>query len=59
MRTASDQGGKLPGGVEFCRLFPGITDGDQARAFARTNRRLEDASVTSRWKMTGNRSWLK
>jgi hypothetical protein len=40
--------------VELRRLLPGIANSDQARALARTNRRLEDASVTSRWKMTGN-----
>jgi hypothetical protein len=45
--------------VELRRLLPGIANSDQARTLARTNRRLEDASVTSRWKMTGNRPWLK
>jgi hypothetical protein len=36
MRTASDQGDELRGAVELRRLFPGITDSDQARALART-----------------------
>ena len=36
MRTASDQGGKFWAAVELRRLFPGITDSDQARALART-----------------------
>jgi hypothetical protein len=36
IRTASDQGGKLWAAVELRRLFPGITDSDQARALART-----------------------
>jgi hypothetical protein len=36
IRTAFDQGGKLPAAVELRRLFPGITDNDQARALTRT-----------------------
>jgi hypothetical protein len=36
MGTTSDQGGKLPAAVELPRLFPGITDSDQALALART-----------------------
>jgi hypothetical protein len=52
-------GRRVTAALELRRLFPGIANSDQARAFARTNRRLEDTSVTSRRKMTGNRSWLK
>ena len=47
IRTAFDHGGELPAAVELRRLFPGITDSDQARPLARTHRRLEDVSVTS------------
>jgi hypothetical protein len=36
IRTAFDQGGELPAAVELRRLFPGITDSDQARLLART-----------------------
>jgi hypothetical protein len=35
IRIAFDQGGELSATVELRRLFPGITDCDQARAFAR------------------------
>jgi hypothetical protein len=34
IRTAFDQGGELPAAVELRRLFPGITDSDQARPLA-------------------------
>jgi hypothetical protein len=36
IRAAFDQGGELAGAVELRRLFPGITDNEQARACART-----------------------
>ena len=36
IRTAFDHGGELPAAVELRRLFPGITDSDQARLLART-----------------------
>ncbi len=36
IRTAYDQGGELSAAIELRRLFPGITDNEQARACART-----------------------
>ena len=36
IRTAFEQGGELSAAVELRRLFPGITDNEQARACART-----------------------
>jgi len=36
IRTAFDQGGEFTAAVELRRLFPGVRDNDQARAFART-----------------------
>ena len=35
IRTAFDQGGELSAAVELRRLFPGITDNEQARACVR------------------------
>jgi hypothetical protein len=36
IRTAYVEGGELSAAVELRRLFPGITDNEQARACART-----------------------
>jgi hypothetical protein len=36
IRAAFDQGREIPAAIELRRLFPGVTDNDQARAFART-----------------------
>jgi len=36
IRDAFDRGGELSAAVELRRLFPGVTDNEQARACART-----------------------
>jgi hypothetical protein len=36
IRTAYDEGGELSAAVELRRLFPGITDNENARRCART-----------------------
>lgn len=36
IRAAFDRGGELAAAVEFRRLFPGISDNEQARQCART-----------------------
>lgn len=36
IRAAFDQGGEFAAAVELRRLFPGVTDNEQARAGART-----------------------
>ena len=36
IRAAFDRGGEFSAAIELRRLFPGLTDNDQAREFART-----------------------
>jgi hypothetical protein len=36
IRIAFDRGGELSAAIEFCRLFPAVTDNVQARECART-----------------------
>ena len=48
IRAAFDRGGELSAAVELRRLFPGVTDTAQARAFARTIAGWKPLPVRSR-----------